>query len=193
MAVPSWSRRLWKTGLWTLSVLLVLALVVAGLSFWSVRRPFPTHSGELTLPGLSAPVTVYRDAYGIPQIYAETAEDLFRAQGFVHAQDRFWEMDFRRHVTAGRLSELFGDGQLSTDIFLRTMGWRRVAEAEWELLEPTTQRYLTAYADGVNAWIEATGGPAATSGKSLHYQVLGLQNPGYEIEPWHPVDTLAWL
>ena len=60
-------------------------------------------------------------------------------------------MDFRRHVTAGRLSELFGDGQLSTDIFLRTMGWRRVAEAEWELLEPTTQRYLTAYADGVNA------------------------------------------
>jgi penicillin amidase len=193
MTTPSWSRRLLKTGLWTLSVLIVLALVLAGLGIWSVRRPFPTHDGELALSGLSAPVTVYRDDYGIPQIYAETVEDLFRAQGYVHAQDRFWEMDFRRHVTAGRLSELFGDGQLNTDIFLRTMGWRRVAETEWELLEPTTRTYLEAYAEGVNAWIEATGGAAGTSGKSLHYRVLGLQNPGYEVEPWHPVDTLAWL
>ena len=68
-----------------------------------------------------------------------TPADLFRAQGYVHAQDRFWEMDFRRHVTAGRLSELFGADQVPTDAFLRTMGWRRVAEQEWRLLSAETQ------------------------------------------------------
>ena len=112
-------------------MLVTLALVATGLVVWSVRRAFPELGGELSLPGLSAPVTVYRDAHGIPQLYAKTAADLFRAQGYVHAQDRFWEMDFRRHVTAGRLSELFGEGQVATDAFLRTLGWRRVAEQEW--------------------------------------------------------------
>ncbi len=173
----------------------VLAMVlVVGLGVvWTVRRPFPTYAGELTLTGLSAPVTVHRDAYGIPHLYAQNLDDLFRAQGYVHAQDRFWEMDFRRHVTAGRLSELFGESQVETDTFLRTLGWRRVAEAEWEMASPDTRRYLTAYAEGVNAWIDATGGPAATGRKALQYAVLGLQRPRYEIEPWHPVDSLAWL
>ena len=67
-------------------------------------------------------------------MYARTADDLFRAQGYLHAQDRFWEMDFRRHVTAGRLAELFGPSQVETDAYLRTLGWRRVAEQEWPLL-----------------------------------------------------------
>ncbi len=71
-----------------------------------------------------------RDDHGIPQIYADTTADLMRAQGYVHAQDRFFEMDVRRHVTAGRLSEMFGDSGLETDKFVRTMGWRRVAEQE---------------------------------------------------------------
>ena len=72
-----------------------------------------------------------RDAYGVPQIYADTAEDLFEAQGFVHAQDRFYEMDFRRHLAAGRLSELYGESQVETDTYIRTLGWRRVAERSW--------------------------------------------------------------
>src|SRR5688572_342777 len=109
-----WPRRLLKVGVLALAVLLVLAGGAAGLGVWAVRDPFPTHDGELALPGLSAPVTVYRDEHGIPQIYAETAEDLFRAQGYVHAQDRFWEMDFRRHVTGGRLAEWFGPDQVET-------------------------------------------------------------------------------
>ena len=176
-----------------LVVVLVIALVVGVAAVWAVRRPLPDYDGEITLAGLSAPVTVYRDGYGIPQVYAETAEDLFFAQGFVHAQDRFWEMDFRRHVTAGRTAELFGEGQVETDAFLRTLGWRRVAEAEWEMVPAPTRHYLSAYADGVNAWIAHTGGPAATGRKSLHYRLLGLQRGGYEVEPWHPVDTLAWL
>jgi penicillin amidase len=182
-----------RVGLWGLATVLALVLVTSLAAAWTVGRPFPDHDGEITLPGLSAPVTVHRDAYGIPQIYAATAEDLFSAQGFVHAQDRFWEMDFRRHVTAGRLAELFGEGQAEADAFLRTLGWRRVAETEWGMASAQARRYLTAYADGVNAWIAHTGGPAATGRKSLHYRLLGLQRGGYEVEPWQPVDTLAWL
>src|SRR5262247_1169131 len=131
--------------------LLVVALLLTLLGIWTIRRSFPQTSGRIELPGLSAPVTVYRDEWGIPHIYADTADDLFKAQGYVHAQDRFWEMDIRRHVTAGRLSELFGEDQFETDAFIRTLGWRRVAEREYHLIAPDTKRYLQAYADGVNA------------------------------------------
>ena len=109
--------------------------------------------GELGLQGLDADVEVLRDARGIPTILAETSHDLFYAQGYVHAQDRFWEMDVRRHITAGRLSEMFGDAQVETDTFVRTLGWRDVAEAELELLTPETLDALQAYADGVNAYL----------------------------------------
>jgi penicillin amidase len=188
-------RRHWlhRTLAGLVSVLVVLVLVATGLVVWSVRRAFPQLGGELTLPGLSAPVTVYRDQYGIPQIYASTAHDLFRAQGYVHAQDRFWEMDFRRHVTAGRLAELFGASQVDTDAFIRTLGWRRVAEQEWSMLSGEARGYLEAYAEGVNAWIEQTGGASPSGDKSLEYSLLRLLNSDYTIEPWHPVDTLAWL
>src|SRR3546814_2882166 len=95
-----------------------------------VRRPFPLVDGEIELAGLKGNVQVIRDDNGIPQIYADTTSDLMLAQGFVHAQDRFFEMDVRRHITAGRLSELFGESTLETDKMVRTMGWRRVAERE---------------------------------------------------------------
>jgi penicillin G amidase len=188
-------RRRWlrRTLIGIGTALLVIVLVATGLVVWSVRRAFPQVGGELALPGLSAPVTVYRDQYGIPQIYAQSAPDLFRAQGYVHAQDRFWEMDFRRHVTAGRLAELFGPSQVSTDAFIRTLGWRRVAEQEWSLLSPEARGYLEAYAAGVNAWIEQTGGASPSGEKSLEYTVLGLLNSDYTIEPWNPVDTMSWL
>ena len=84
-----------------LVALLVTAVVL-------VRRPFPQTSGELELKVLDSKVEVVRDEHGIPQVYADSTADLMRAQGFVQAQDRFFEMDVRRHVTAGRLSELFG-------------------------------------------------------------------------------------
>src|SRR5688572_17545483 len=168
--------------------MVVLALTVAGLGYSAVRDAFPQHDGTLTLKGLSAPVTVHRDSYGIPQLYAKTEADLLRAQGYVHAQDRFWEMDFRRHVTAGRVAELFGESQVETDIYLRTMGWRRVAEQEWALLAAETRAALEAYTAGVNAWLDAN-----PDGDSLEYKILSLQNSSYKIEKWHPVDSLAWL
>jgi penicillin amidase len=155
-----------------------------------VRRPFPEVAGEVEIPGLTGQVTVARDARGVPTIYADTANDLFRAQGYVSAQDRFFEMDLRRHITAGRLSELVGEAGLETDRVIRTMGWRRIAEQELPLLDPQTRQYLQAYADGVNAYIKRAESPADLA---LEYQVLDWSTPGYRVEPWTPVDSLAWL
>ncbi|MEU3303336.1 penicillin acylase family protein [Streptomyces sp. NPDC006678] len=178
--------------------LIVLALVlalVAGVvcgAYWgvsTVRASFPQTSGTIELKGLSGSVDVKRDGNGIPQIYADTDEDLFRAQGYVHAQDRFWEMDVRRHVTAGRLSEMFGPGSVETDAFLRTLGWRRVAQEEYDKqLAPATKKYLQAYADGVNAYLSGRD----SSEVSLEYAALGLTND-YTPEKWTPVDSVAWL
>jgi penicillin amidase len=172
-----------------LVVLLVAALVATIVAISFVRRSFPQTDGTITVPGLSAEVTVLRDAQGVPQIYADTVADLARAQGYVHAQDRFFEMDLRRHVTAGRLAELVGPAGVAADKVIRTMGWRRVAEAELPSLRPETRQYLRAYADGVNAYLK--GRPQ--SKVSLEYVVLGMRVPDYQIEEWTPADSVAWL
>jgi penicillin G amidase len=178
-------------------LLALLALVVVGVIVVSigattmVRRSLPDRDGTAALPGLGAQVTVLRDDRGVPQVYASTAADLFRAQGYVHAQDRFFEMDLRRHITAGRLSELVGPSEdaLTTDKVVRTLGWRRVAEQELPLLAPSTRGYLQAYADGVNAYLAHR----SPSQLGVEYALLGLTLPDYRIEPWTPVDSLAWL
>ncbi|MFB7409652.1 penicillin acylase family protein [Streptomyces sp. NPDC056202] len=177
-------------------ILLVLVLaLVAGVGyggFWgvtTVRASFPQTTGEIRLDSLSGEVEVKRDANGVPQIYADNEADLFRAQGYVQAQDRFYEMDVRRHVTAGRLSEMFGESQIETDSFLRTLGWRRVAQQEYDkVLSPETKKYLQAYAEGVNAYLKDRD-PADIS---VEYAALALTND-YAIEPWTPVDSVAWL
>ena len=185
-------RRLPRAVRWTawiavgvVLVLVVLAAAVVGV----VRRPLPQTDGEVTVPGLTASVEVLRDDHDIPQLYADTDADLFRAQGYVHAQERFFEMDFRRHVTAGRLSEIFGEDTLETDTFIRTMDWRGVAEQEWALLQPATREALTSYADGVNAYLAER----KPSELAAEYAVLGLSGLDYTPEEWEPVDSLAWL
>ena len=121
-----------------LLVLLLVLAVIAGIAYggyWSVstvRASLPQTTGTITLDGLSGPVDVKRDGNGIPQIYASSDADLFMAQGYVQAQDRFYEMDVRRHMTAGRLSEMFGKSQVKNDEFLRTLGWERVAKQEYD-------------------------------------------------------------
>jgi len=189
-----WRRfRAWpRAGRWTAYVAVGLALLMVVLAVTAVvlvRRPLPQVSGEITLPGLSAPVEVLRDEHGIPQIYADTTADLMRAEGFVHAQDRFWEMDVRRHITAGRLSELVGDDGLETDKYVRTMGWRRVAEQEFALLTPETRSALEWYADGVNAYLDTR----EPSQLSVAYTLLRATGFDYHPEPWTSVDSLAWL
>lgn len=182
-------RRWVRVASWGAAVLVLV--VIAALVFvgWTVRRSFPQVSGSIDVHGLRHPVTVIRDAQGIPQIYARDTHDLFLAQGFVQAQDRFFQMDFRRHVTAGRLSQLFGRSALKTDEFVRTLGWRRVAQRELPLLEPSTRSYLQSYAEGVNAYLATHHG----SQLSLEYAVLALHGAGYTPPPWTPVDSLSWL
>ncbi|MEU6194649.1 penicillin acylase family protein [Streptomyces sp. NPDC047061] len=177
-------------------IVLVLVLAVVGGVFygayWSVstvRASFPQTKGSITLEGLSGPVTVKRDSYGIPQIYASTDEDLFMAQGYVQAQDRFYEMDVRRHMTSGRLSEMFGKSQVKNDEFLRTMGWDRVAKEEYDTkLSDSTKKYLQAYSKGVNAYLQGKDGKDI----SLEYAALGFVND-YKPEQWTPVDSVSWL
>ncbi|MEU4160013.1 penicillin acylase family protein [Actinoplanes sp. NPDC026670] len=178
---------------WSLAALLVVVLTVSAVLAWVIRRSFPDYDSVIIMPGLMSGVTAYRDDYGIPHLYASNQLDLFRAQGYVHAQDRFWEMDFRRHLTSGRLAEMFGPSEVPTDAFLRTLGWHAVAEREWELLTPDARANLEAYASGVNAWMSDNGGAEASGAKSLEYALLGLQNPGYTVEPWSPIDSIALL
>ena len=177
---------------WPIFTAIVLVLALGGLSsvgIATVRTSFPQTSGRLMVPGLKGQVEVLRDSFGVPNIYADNPEDLFLAQGYVQAQDRFFEMDFRRHLAAGRLSELFGKSQLETDAYVRTLGWRRVAEQELALLAPSTRRYLDAYAAGVNAYIEGR----TASDLSLEYSLLRLQGLQYRPEPWTAADSVAWL
>lgn len=184
----AWSGTLrWMAGI---AVVLALALV-AGLvtAVLVVRRPWPQTSGEIELSGLEGEVEVVRDDAGIPQVYADTMHDLMMAQGFVHAQDRFFEMDVRRHATAGRLSELFGKDGLESDLVVRTLGWRQVAEQELTMLRPATRSALDAYAEGVNAWLAGR----STSEMALEYSLLGLTGLDYTPEKWSAVDSIAWL
>ncbi len=170
-------------------VLTVAALVLSVVGVSLVRRSFPQTEGEIDVPGLTGTVEVLRDDRGVPQIYGDSVSDIARAQGYVHAQDRFFEMDMRRHITAGRMAELVGEAGVETDRVIRTMGWRRVAEAELPTLEPATRTYLQAYADGVNSYLRGR----SPSQASLEYVVLGTTVEDYRIEEWTPADSIAWL
>ncbi|MGW3359531.1 penicillin acylase family protein [Streptomyces bungoensis] len=175
-------------------LVLVLAVIacVAGGAYWSistVRASFPQTKGSITLDGLSGPVDVKRDGNGIPQIYASSDQDLFMAQGYVQAQDRFYEMDVRRHMTSGRLSEMFGKSQVKNDEFLRTLGWDRIARKEYDTkLSDSTKKYLDAYAKGVNAYLQGRDAKDI----SLEYAALGFAND-YKPQKWTPVDSVSWL
>ncbi|MCS6848537.1 MAG: penicillin acylase family protein [Anaerolineae bacterium] len=174
-----------------LAALLILALIIGGAGaasfLYATRRPFPQTSGTLRLSGLTGNVEVIRDAFGVPHIYADTPDDLFRAQGFVHAQDRFFQMEFWRRIGQGRLAELFGEGALEQDKFIRTVGWHRVAEAEVQMLEPDVLRVLQSYADGVNAYILPNADRLG-----FEFSVLGLIGRRWSPEPWTPVNTVTW-
>ncbi len=175
--------------------LLIAAGVIVGLAAvigigWLVltRMSFPRTRGTVRLDGLTAPVIIQRDKYGVPHIYARTSRDLFFAEGYVHAQDRFWQMEFSRRIGEGRLSELFGKSQLQTDIFLRTLGVARGARVAYERLDSETADILEAYAAGVNAYISART-PARLG---LEFAILNLTGVKTKIDPWTAVNSLEW-
>jgi penicillin amidase len=182
------SQRARKIIIGLLVFILVLTVALGVLLPYSFSRSFPQLEGEIQVAGLQAPVEVYRDSFGVPHIYANTSYDLFFAQGYVHAQDRFWQMDFWRHIGSGRLAEMFGEGQLENDQVLRTLGFARIAEEELETYDATSVAIVEAYSDGVNAYLaEHQGGDL-----SLEYAVLKLINPAYQPEPWQPMHSITW-
>jgi penicillin amidase len=169
-------------------VVLVLAAIGLAAGFILSRASFPRERGEVQLSGLIAPADIYRDSFGIPHVYAQNPHDLFFAQGYIHAQDRFYQMDFWRHIGAGRLAEMFGEGMLGNDQFLRTLGWAQVVDQEWDMASPEAKSIMEAYSDGVNAYLEDHRG----RNLSLEYVVLQLINPDYQPEDWAPTDTLIF-
>ena len=175
-------RRFFKVLLIVGVGLLVIAVVLAGVGAWFVRRPWPQVNGTLAVSGLQASVEVIRDEWGVPHIYAQNEHDLFFAQGYVHAQDRLWHMEFNRRIGNGTLSAALGDATLDTDRFLRTIGLRRAAEKDWASLDDDTRAILEAYAAGVNAYIETH-----RDRLPLEFTILGI-----DPDPWTPIDTLAW-
>lgn len=168
-------------------ILVILVLALGVLSFTTVRRSFPQTEGSIQLPTLDVAVEVFRDSYGIPHIYASTPHDLFMAQGFIHAQDRFWQMEFWRRVGAGRLSEILGKSGLENDRFIRTIGWHRTAAQDLEQLDPETLEVLEAYAEGVNAFLALNQGRLG-----LEFTMLGLTGVKFDPEPWTPLNSLTW-
>jgi len=168
--------------------LVIVLLGATAYGVFTVRRSFPQVRGQLEITGLGADVEVVRDELGVPHIYATSRHDLFFAQGYTHSQDRFWQMDFWRHIGSGRLAEMFGDSQVEADMFLRSLGFETLAEQEWADLESPSREILQSYVDGVNAYLDMHQGAEI----SLEYAILPLQNSEYEIEPWSPVDTLIW-
>ncbi len=176
--------------------LLALILLLAGSGGFYFKsylpntvapKSFPQIDGEIKLTGLDGTVDIYRDQMGIPNIYADSQHDLFFAQGYVHAQDRFWQMDFWRHIGAGRVAEMF-NSQVDTDKVLRTFGWTEIAEQEYDALDPEFKAMVNSYTEGVNAYLKDHDKEAL----SLEYSILGLLNAGYTIEPWTPSNTLTW-
>jgi penicillin amidase len=174
-------RGRWGLVRWLLMGMALLLLAGATAGWVYSRRALPMTEGTLQLPGLQAPLTIARDAHGIPTVRAASVRDAMYGLGVAHAQDRLWQMETHRRIGAGRLAEVFGEGALDTDRFLRILGVRQAAQRQWVKASPASREALQAYADGVNAVI------ASLRARPPEFVVLGIQP-----EPWTPVDSLSW-
>jgi len=171
-------------------VLLALAALIAalviipagyvGLVLWQAHGGVPDWSGEATIEGLEGTIEIVRDEHGVPHIFAETERDLAFAQGFVHAQDRFWQMALARQSSAGRLSEWFGASALRADRFKRLEGGEAMADRLWAGFPEAEKPLMEAYAAGVNAWLTSKNFRLPPEMRILHVRP----------EPWRPRDGL---
>ena len=171
---------------WTIyiasAIIAVLLIAVIGLNlFLSYSKP--TIKGEVTLSILEADVKVVRDEVGVPHITAESEADLYRAQGYVQAQDRLFQMDLSRRQASGRLAEVVGEAAVPTDKFFRTFSLRHAAEKSWDNYDAEAKQILEWFAEGVNTFIDEVKG---TNKLSFEFKLLG-----YEPEQWTPIDSLT--
>ncbi len=179
-------RRLfkWLAGL-ALVVIVASALMAGGLYLW-LRGEQPLYAGSVSLPGIDRPVEVVRDVNAVPHIFAANETDAYFALGYVHAQDRLWQMEVMRRLGSGRMAEVlgarFGDGILRLDRLVRTLGLYRHAQESYARLSPETKRALDSYAKGVNTYLTTR-----KEALPIEFQLLRL-----EPEPWKPADSLVW-
>ena len=163
----------------------VLAVAVAATALYAyLRQSLPVVDGVVTVSGIAAPVEIVRDADAIPHIYASTGLDGLFGLGYVHAQDRLWQMEFQRRVGYGRLAEILGPAAIPTDRFLRTVGFGRAARAAWATLPGGARQQVNAYVAGVNAFI------TTHHGRQLPPEFTLLQ---FEPGPWDGADVVAWV
>jgi penicillin G amidase len=167
--------------------LLVILLLAAAAGFTFImhlsHRALPDYNADLPLPGLHAPVEVYRDSYAIPHVYAADEHDLYMAVGYIMAEDRLWQMDMLRHVTEGRLSEIFGKSYIENDLVLRSLRFREKSEKILAQADPVILEALDAFADGINQFI-------LNNSHHLPPEFTILQ---YEPEKWETFQTLNMI
>src|SRR5690349_7518068 len=162
-------------------VLLFLCLVAAFAAYAWLRQSLPRTEGDITLQGMRAPIEILRDAYGVPHVFAQSIDDAYYALGFLHAQDRLWQLEMNRRIGAGRLAEVLGRPAHETDRFLRTLGVRRVAAANLARFDAEARGALDSYAAGVNAFLSTS--PVLP----VEFWLTGVRP-----ERWQPVDSVAW-
>ncbi|MGB9586297.1 MAG: penicillin acylase family protein, partial [Anaerolineales bacterium] len=146
------------------------------------RANLPQTEGQLTIGGLQNSVEILRDRWGIPHLYAQSAHDLFFAQGFIHAQERLFQMELNRRTAQGTLSEIFGELALDTDRAARTFGFNRLGRIDWENASDEMREAILAYCKGVNAYIEKFGNKLG-----VEFKLLGIKP-----QPWQPQDSTAF-
>jgi penicillin amidase len=175
-------RRLLRFLVGALALTALGALAAAGAARVAVGRSLPALDGEVTLGGLAAPVTIARDGLGVPTITAASRVDLARAVGFLHGQERFFQMDLQRRQPAGELAALVGAAAVPADRAQRVHRFRAIAREALARTSPEYREELEAYAGGVNA------GLAALGARPFEYFALGLTP-----EPWRAEDSMLTL
>ena len=175
---PQTVRRLARYGAYSL---LLLGIVILAVGAW-LSTSLPKTDGEITLTDLGGPVKIYRDQIGVPTIYATSDSDAYVALGYVHAQDRFWQMETMRRLGQGRLAEVFGDRALRSDKWFRTMGLEQRAQDDFNALSEPVQQAMKSYARGVNQWLAGKSGLLAPEFAIFRY----------EPDQWKPTDSMLW-
>ncbi len=173
----------WHIAKWGVILLLALALLLAFSSvvaYTYLHRSLPQTNGEFSIAGPGGPIEIIRDQYAIPHLRADNDLDVYFALGYVHAQDRLWQMEFSRRIAQGRLSEIFGSFTATPDVYLRALDLDHAAQTSLEALPAETIEKLEAYAAGVNAVIGAGDRP-------LPPEFFLLQHAP---EPWTPKDSV---
>ncbi len=158
--------------------IILILIVILGIGFFFfVSSNKPTYNGSLELKNLSSEVTVYFDAIGVPHIYADNQKDAYVAMGYLHAQDRLWQMELMRRIAGGRLAEIFGEDMINADKFFRGIGIQSAAEKTIRNIDTTSQAYVLtqSYLNGINQFIENGTTP-------IEFRLIGIEKEKYTVK-----------